>query len=1807
VNEAYGKLPLSFEANQGQVDARVKFMARGDGYSLFLTANEAVLALRSSVLRMKLAGAHPTPQIKGLDKLPGKSNYFIGRDPRRWRANVPTYSRVRYRNAYPGIDLIYYGNQRRLEYDFVIAPGADPRMIRLAFEGAQRMGVDKGGDLVLQTNVGEIRQLKPVVYQEVNGKREIIAGRYVIKGKHKVGFELGAYDKNRPVVIDPVLHYSTFLGGSSSEEGIGIAVDAAGNAYVTGSTVSTDFPRSNALQPTFGGGDCGFGTPLPCPDAFVTKLNAGGTVLLYSTYLGGNGGESGLDIAVDASGQAYVTGVTNSANFPITAGAVQPTFGGGTCFIQPCSDAFVVRLNAAGTGLVYSTYLGGNRQESGNGLAVDTSGNVYVTGVTSSRDFPVTPGAFQTLRDGFPTPTGFSEVISDVFITKLNAAGNAFVYSTFLGGDSSDAGSDIAIDSAGNVYVTGNTSSSNFPTTPGALGTTPKGNFSIQDAFVSKLNAAGTSLIYSTYLGSVDRENGSGIAVDGAGNAYVTGTTSSTDFPVTTSAFQPTYGRSFFFKSANGGNNWSPSESGLTGSTFSAIAIDPTNPAIIYTGGSAGVYRSANGGAGWSFLRGTTTAISSLAIDPRTPSTIYAGSSFGGVFRSADSGSSWNNSNSGLTNSSITSLAIDPQNPAIIYAGTRYNSLTQLGGVYKSADGGANWSPVNSGLTVVINGVTFIASISDLAIDPSNPNIIYAGSDFNFNSVNNRANDIRDGLGGVYKSTDGGSNWVPISTGLTSASGTQTVFLNINTLAVDPATPTTLYAGANGGVYKSVNGGGSWDAFNNGFPSFLSVRDIVIDPKTPATLYAGTSNGVYKSTDSGGSWSAINSGLSNLAVQALAVDPANPAVGYAGNFGGSDAYVAKLNANGSALSYSTYLRGSDFSNSGQGIALNSAGNAYVFGNTSSMDFPATPNPFPLSIFSIGGFVAKLDLSASGAASLLYSTLFGGGFFTRDFALDPSSNVYLTGTAFFGFLTTPCAFQTTNTGNDAFVVKLADTADLTADLAITQSAPQGAVVTGSDITYSFIVTNNGPSDATSVAVIDNLPDTTTFVSCAATGGGVCAGSGNNRTVNFSSLAVGASATVTLVAKANCSLADGSNISNTVVVCSGRPEPNPVDNTIAINTGVSNPQPVIACPANIVTSVAPGQSTAAVNYPAPQVSDNCPGATVVFSPPSGSNFPLGVTTVNASVTDSGGATANCTFTVTVNNTGAPQARLDKQRIEFPPIAAGREPMANPPSEVFTIENVGSAALDLVFASLLRTGGDVSNRRITEADDRALYPLRVINPGGSETPVSFGSTLSIPAGQRLSFRAQFNPLIPILAGRTTELFANQVIPDVITSQLMITPNAGAPLVVDFTGRVSTPAKMIHPADSRLDPLVVFTRAGDEFTVECSTHDSNLDLQLARYQFLDQSDRPVGASVEVGLAQPIARRNLARGQSFSIIQKFSGASQRPEINKVRVTLLDGETAVTAAPAVLGATEPALASVSAASFMATALAGESMVSSFGGGLAPGVQAAMVTPLPTSLAGVTVRVRDGAGAERASPLFFVSPGQINFQIPAGTMVGAATVTVVRENRAVARGGAQVTNASPGLFAANANGQGAAAAVALRVRAGGAQQFEPVAQFDPAQNRFITRPLDLGPPGDQLYLALFGTGIRFRRSSTPAIVRIGGIEAEALYAGAQGGFVGLDQVNALVPRSLAGRGEVDVTVIVDGRTSNPVRVRFGGSTASVAAAQVGGAADRSVGRRAVSDKTTTAVLLPTLKLPPPDRAAQAQRRGDIRRSGKTREK
>jgi len=555
VVKAYGRLPLSFEQNQGQTDPRVKFVARGAGYTLFLTSNGAALELMPpqagrrpgsrletaesgrgtmASLRLRLRGANPDAAVEGTGKLPGRTNYLVGNDPQRWRAGIPSYARVAYRDVYPGVDLVYYGNQGQLEYDFVVAPGADAGRIALDLGTAPRR-LAANGDLAVGIDGREVRFHKPEVYQAsaspdtgLQGQRRAVEGHYRLRGGHDVSFEIGPYDHTQPLVIDPVLTYSTYLGGNGLDKILGIAVNSLGQATVVGTTFSTNYPTtSGAFQPVYQGGSF---------DAFVTQLSPDGSSLVFSTYLGGNDDDESWGVAFDASEDVYVSGYTASLNFPTTSNAYHTAFNG-TGY-----DCFVAKLDPTGSSLLYSTYIapvdpGRTDEHNGDFMTASASGRAVIVGPTNYAQFPVTAGAFQTTLAG--QDDGFVTVIDT---TKSGSA--SLAYSSYLGGSQIDTPQSVAVDTGGNVWVAGTTHSSNFPVTSGAYQPSCKLNTSHAcsgDAFIAKISPHGhgtADLVYATFFGGTSTDSGVAIAVDGSGHAYLSGDTQSTDLPTTAGAFQ---------------------------------------------------------------------------------------------------------------------------------------------------------------------------------------------------------------------------------------------------------------------------------------------------------------------------------------------------------------------------------------------------------------------------------------------------------------------------------------------------------------------------------------------------------------------------------------------------------------------------------------------------------------------------------------------------------------------------------------------------------------------------------------------------------------------------------------------------------------------------------------------------------------------------------------------------------------------------------------------------------------------------------------------------------------------------------------------------------------------------------------------------------------------------------------------------------------------------------------------------------------------------------------------------------------------
>ena len=1038
VNNALEKLPLTFEPNLGQLDKSVKFFSRGPDYDLFLTSTEAVFSFsqlnaqeskarsrvssqagqsqttkkKTSVVRMRMVGANAKPRIEGLSPQSAKTNYFIGNDPRAWKTNAPSYQRIKYVEAFPGIDLEFYDNQQDLEYDFIVAPGADPNKIKLEFKGADRIHVDAQGDLIIHTPLGELRQKKPIIYQETMGGRKQVAGGYVVRKRNEVGFSVGVYDITKQLVIDPALVYSTYLGGSvrSAANGIAVYSDPITNttyAYVIGVTRELDFPTKNAFQPQNN-------ATSESDTVFFAKLNmsaSGADSLVFSTYLGGNGTEEGSSIAVDSQGNAYLTGRTSSTNFPL-ANALQ-TSGGGV-------DAFVTKVKADGSALIYSTYLGGSGFDRGNSIAVDAAGNAYVTGDTSSPNFPI--------QNALQTAVGFHvEAPGIIFVSKIappSGGGPAtLTYSTYLFGtgryqDFSSNG--IATDSSGNAYVTGVTSSHDFPITANAFQpTNVTGGFG-RTCFMTQINTLAVgpaSLRYSTYFGGTDSPNGTGdvcraIAVDAVGNVYVTGTALSRNFPTTPGAFKSVSdddadafvakfdttksgSQSLVYSTLLGGHGGRDGADQGWGiavdaggnayvSGFTGTPDFPTvNPVRYY---ASGIYVTTNEGAtvaplnkGLPYYHFRALEVDTSTV-PRTLYTIAADPGNAALYKSTDGGITWQAINS-VPTTAINCLKLDPQTPATIYLGTDH-------GLFKSTNAGDTWASANNGFS---DGAS--TGISGLTFDTTpNSQIIYAGAGDN-----------------LYKSTDGGDSW--LATGLNGGASTivintattpHTLFSNLqrstdggNTwaptgdfcmanysdeepriLAVDSTTfPATIYAYDPEGplcgtanFVKSTNNGTTWEDVHGTTEADFGVLipQLVVDTSTsPSTLYRSEYRGIRpgslsKSADGGSSWARIEEGGNGpFFIDTSSRTIHTPATIYFSLIGIlGDSFVSQLNPTGSSLVFSTYLGGG-----GSSVAVDSQGSIYVAGG-SPYSFMPTVNGFQTHpVASYTTYMAKLGSSA----------------------------------------------------------------------------------------------------------------------------------------------------------------------------------------------------------------------------------------------------------------------------------------------------------------------------------------------------------------------------------------------------------------------------------------------------------------------------------------------------------------------------------------------------------------------------------------------------------------------------------------------------------------------------------------------------------------------------------------------------------------------------------------------------------------------------------------------------------------------------
>jgi uncharacterized protein (TIGR03437 family) len=951
--QKYARLPLPFEKH-GE-----RFVARGQGYSVAIESGQVNIALKDRRVSLDFVRSHHARAVPGTE-LPGKVNYYLGNDPRKWEIGLSTYANVTYPSVYPGVDVVYYGNQQHLEFDLAVKPGGDPGRIRMKITGTDKLAIDPSGALDLGDS---LRIELPKIYQEDAGIKVPVSGHYAIHGK-EVGFEVESWDRTRPLVIDPTIVYSALLDTGT---GYGVAVDSLRNTLIAGSTTANDFPTINAVQTSLRGSTTGF----------VTKINAAGTALLFSTYLGGSGGDFFQGLAVDPTGAAWLTGNSVSADFPLL-NAIQSAYTGN-------ADAIVVKLDVNGA-LQFSSYLGSGTDASvGVAIAADSSGNAYVTG-SAFGAFPVTAGAFQSTNQGGPdvfvekfnsngsllystllggtnidepfgiaadsggdafvtgvsyssaipnAPAGGAQTMNngngDAFVAKLNPTGAALMYFTFLGGSENDQANAIAVDPLGNAYIGGQTSSTGLAT----AGAAQAGLAGSANGFVAQLNPAGTAFGYVTYLGGTHQDYISGLVADSVGNVYVTGYTESANFP-TVSPLQTTFpGNAVsLFLGTNSAASWSQADNNIPGVVLD-ISPDPAHSGTAVVATPSGFYLTTNNGASWT-LQFPLLLVNLPFLDSNNPGYIFARSpadsqtlyadKLGQVYRSSDSGVTWSGPFS--PPSGATGIVPDPLNANTVYA---YASA-QLP-VSKSTDGGATWTVLQ---TTGLPGGTQYASAMTAAADGS----LYVGI-------------VQSG---IYKSTDHGSSWTAVNSGLPAG-------VNVGSHSLASSGSTVYFA--SGSIYKTTNGGMNWSAAS----SSIGVNSFAVSPQNTSVIYAIASGVVQVSTDGGATWSVAGTGLPPALPynnSSIVVDPNDATRAWLATPVNNAGFVAKINNAGSALQWSTFL-GPPGSNSpffantntyAYAIATDGTGNAFVTGTTTGPGFLVTPGGLPSG--TSGVFVTKIS-------------------------------------------------------------------------------------------------------------------------------------------------------------------------------------------------------------------------------------------------------------------------------------------------------------------------------------------------------------------------------------------------------------------------------------------------------------------------------------------------------------------------------------------------------------------------------------------------------------------------------------------------------------------------------------------------------------------------------------------------------------------------------------------------------------------------------------------------------------------------------
>lgn len=1200
--QSFAHLPMSFEENKGQVDAQARYFARGQGYAVFLTPDSAVLTLRSTVganrrahtrggekplvretsVRLSLAHANPNASVAAEEPLPGIVNYFLGNDPAGWRTSVPTFAKVRYHEIYRGVDLVYYGNPSQLEYDFVVAPGADADVIELKFEGADGLELDADGNLSVHANGGELRWHKPVAYQMDNGVRREVQAEFDLQGKRGLKFRVGPHDASLPLVIDPVVIFSTYLGGNNTESSCNIALDPQGNIYVAGSTISTNFPVLGALQATNRAGS---------NDLFVTKLNSNGTALVYSTYIGGNADDFANYIAVDRTGNAYVVGYTEADNFPVT-NAYDSS-------LSAFGDAFLLRLAPTGNRLLYSTFFGSSSYESANAVAVDNNTNAYIVGHTYSGNF------FPTAPNNPFLPTGSD---GEGFIAKFNLAASgssSLIYSSYFGGDTDESANAVAIDGAGNAYVAGTVAiyttnaTSTFPVQNSLPGQNVfKGGFS--DAFVMKVNA-NASLGFSTFLGGINEDEAYGIALDANTNVFVTGSTSSDDFP-TKNPQEAILGNGYLYNTDAFITELSSSGTTLLYSTFFGGSSPDTGLGI------------ATDIAGNIYLIGLTDS-DDLTVTPGSPQQYPNGQTdlfvakinplvqgpSGIIFSSYLGGSA---SEPAVfpsdSTTAVAGIAVDTNFNFFVTSGTYSTNFPVSGTNVFQPTAPLPYTDTNSWAFVA-----GFASPADMSVATiASTNIIMVTSNYTYTLfINNN--------GAASFSSVTVTDQLPASfliTSVTNSAGTLTTNGNAVSCALGTmtnrasATVTIKCVPQQPGILTNIaylTATESEPNTNNNKGTYISLVRGIADigltmTNSPPPNYA-TSNLTYTITVTNkGPFTATSVFVTNTMPAGMAfISATNPQGSY--DFADTNIVVFSIASISNAASAALTVVGRPLT-SAAFVTNRASYSAFeldpVAGNndatnrtaitlvadvavTSKIGAPdtvlATSNlVYTILVTNFGPVTASsctftdalpagcnyVSASSSRAGSTVSQSAGIVSVALNNFTNGAKSTITITvKPQFAGPLVNTATIYTTSAdfspGNNSF--SATNNVSPNADVGVTKTAVTNSVIVTSNISYTITVTNRGPTPASGIVVSDPVPPNSTFVSAGSTQG-TCTNIGGVITCSVGDMTNGVSATITVTLATSL---EGS-LTNTATVSSGVNDPASANNTSkAVATVLQHP--------------------------------------------------------------------------------------------------------------------------------------------------------------------------------------------------------------------------------------------------------------------------------------------------------------------------------------------------------------------------------------------------------------------------------------------------------------------------------------------------------------------------------------------------------------------------------------------------------------------------------------------------------------------------